>query len=360
MIRFIVLVFLIGNISATALMAQQDTFYIMKDIFPEEIDLQKSGEINIWDYTSLTSPYAIEKIFIPGDPSDPNNATDKIKTSNYFIQNVQLDKGDLYLISQQNVNPYIKDRVASINYTDPYPMWKQSLELGESEEYSNTIKMVFAAEKLPDEIWQYIPPSTKYLRLIIDLQGQIETDATGQIYTPGGFYNVNRQRKLEFRTINYELLKASGDWEDVTNQVKGLFPTTDQLSELHFLTPELRVPVVSVFLENEQQINTVEYGSINKPNIYINKDLSKKDIFIYPNPSYGDVRLNILNYPNGTYKIKVFNILGSVIWDKDIDLDTDKSFKLDLTHLKKGSYFYSLEDAKGNTLKSKKLVIIRS
>ncbi len=360
MIRYIIWVLLVLSISVNALMAQADTFYIMKDNFPEDIDLQKSGEINIWDYTSLKSPFAIEKIFIPADPSSSSEETDKIKTSNYFIQNVQSDKGDLYLISQQNVNPYIKDRVASINYSEPYPMWKQSLELGASEEYSNTIKMTFAAEKLPDEIWQFIPEATKYLRLIIDLQGQIETDASGQIYTPGGFYNVNRQRKLEFRTINYELLNSSGEWEDVTDLVEGLFPTTDQLSELHFLSPELRIPVVSVFLENEQQINTVEFSSINKPNVYINKDLSKKDIFIYPNPSYGDVRLNILNYPRGKYKIKVFNILGSVIWDKEIDLESAKSFKLDLTHLKKGSYFYSLEDAKGNTLKSKKLVIIRS
>ena len=360
MIRIIILLFFVAGFNNSMLSAQQDTFYIMKDIFPEEIDLQKSGEINIWDYTSLKSPYAIEKIIIPESESGNTDGLAQIKTSNYFIQNVKLDRDDLYLISQQNVNPYIKDKVASINYTEPYPMWKPSLELGTMEEYSNTIKMVFASDKLPDEIWQFIPESTKYLRLIIDLHGQIETDATGQIYTPGGFYNVSRQRKLEFRTINYELLTPSGDWEDVTAAVEGVFPTTDQLAEIHFLTPDLTVPVVSVFLENEQQINTVEFATKHKPNIYVNKDLSKKDIFVYPNPSYGDVRLNILNYPSGTYKIKVFNILGSIIWDKEINIDNEKSFKLDLTHLKKGSYFYSLEDKNGNTLKSKKLVIIRS
>ncbi len=59
---------------------------------------------------------------------------------------------------------------------------------------------------------------------------------------------------------------------------------------------------------------------------------------VYPNPSYGSLRLDISSWQGNPAKVKVFNILGQELMSKSIDIYSKGDFFLDLdfTELTKG------------------------
>jgi hypothetical protein len=84
----------------------------------------------------------------------------------------------------------------------------------------------------------------------------------------------------------------------------------------------------------------------------------KPDIFVYPNPSFGTVRFDLLNLPTGYYDLEIYNILGMLIRTERIFANGVKTLPLGLSRLKKGTYIYRLVDSQKNTIRSKRLVII--
>jgi len=69
--------------------------------------------------------------------------------------------------------------------------------------------------------------------------------------------------------------------------------------------------------------------------------------------------IEVNNFPEGAYTLKVKNILGEVKVEKTINFVATDYFPIDISNLRKGSYFYSLEDANGNTISTKRLIIIK-
>ena len=57
--------------------------------------------------------------------------------------------------------------------------------------------------------------------------------------------------------------------------------------------------------------------------------------------------------------MKIFNIVGKVVWKENYALSGNKSIKLQLEEFKKGTYLYSLLDSKGNTIGTKRLVVLK-
>ena len=88
---------------------------------------------------------------------------------------------------------------------------------------------------------------------------------------------------------------------------------------------------------------------------------NKPDIFAYPNPSYDVVRFQLSDLPNGKYQLKLFNILGVSVRDTFVEVDNRrKTIALDLSDLQRGTYLFRLQDAKGRTIKTKRVVLIQA
>lgn len=89
----------------------------------------------------------------------------------------------------------------------------------------------------------------------------------------------------------------------------------------------------------------------------INDIVSKiNDFVVYPNPSNGQINISFIS--NDDMNVKVFNILGSVVFEKKFNTNNSglQNIKLDLSSKDKGMYYIQLEN---NTNVMTKKVIIK-
>lgn len=71
--------------------------------------------------------------------------------------------------------------------------------------------------------------------------------------------------------------------------------------------------------------------------------LKTSDIKIYPNPSNGQFNIEIRNNTNDQITIKVFNILGSLVYHKNYSRETVITDQIDISRYAKGIYFLSVK-----------------
>jgi len=82
------------------------------------------------------------------------------------------------------------------------------------------------------------------------------------------------------------------------------------------------------------------------------------NMFVSPNPTYGHVLFFTENLKKDTYEIRVFNIIGIDLWKSSYLIRNDRTIEVDLGHLRKGTYFYSLKNSYGQIITTKRLVIL--
>lgn len=86
------------------------------------------------------------------------------------------------------------------------------------------------------------------------------------------------------------------------------------------------------------------------------KDATGEAAFeVYPNPNEGQFGLYFTNAENDAYSIEVGNILGQVVFSKELQIAGSYTLNLDLRKLDKGVYFIKVSNSEGGT--TKKIVI---
>ena len=87
-----------------------------------------------------------------------------------------------------------------------------------------------------------------------------------------------------------------------------------------------------MYAVNDNYLNTEKISSNNPPRI----NFGIRSIF--PNPSYGSLKLDISSWQGGNAKVKVYNVLGQEIFSESLDITSKGDFFLDLdfTELAKG------------------------
>jgi len=79
-----------------------------------------------------------------------------------------------------------------------------------------------------------------------------------------------------------------------------------------------------------------------------------------PNPSIGILEFAFKGAPADRYRIQVRNIVGQSLWEDSLYIDGKARLTADLTHLNRGTYFYTIFDSNGNPLLTQRLVFIRA
>ena len=82
-------------------------------------------------------------------------------------------------------------------------------------------------------------------------------------------------------------------------------------------------------------------------------------ISAFPNPAVDWVRFDCTNLPQEDYTLKIFNIIGKVVWKENYQLAGTRSIRVELDNFKKGTYLYSLSDKKGHIVGTKRLVVLK-
>jgi len=88
-------------------------------------------------------------------------------------------------------------------------------------------------------------------------------------------------------------------------------------------------------------------------------EISKIDIQefnIYPNPSNGILNLEISGAESQQYKVKIFDVFGSMVYTRVYTYGAAIKEQIDITNNPKGMYFISIENEKGVLLNRKIIV----
>lgn len=101
------------------------------------------------------------------------------------------------------------------------------------------------------------------------------------------------------------------------------------------------------------------YHSDTRIGRYTDCNYTDSFVYVFPNPTYGQVNARFNNYENGKYRFVLANIIGKTIWEQRLVVDYNgQTFKLSIPALSKGIYIYKIINEQGNIIQSRRLVII--
>jgi len=360
------------TVSNASLPAAGDTLRTAVFNLPNGFTVSPAGTDQSWDFSEVEVPFMREQVIRPASEGenmdqypDATSFINLVEVSETYYKTSESKYEILGFIGEDpagfgvqlatKFDPPIIDRRAPLNYPD--------VNLSESE-----VLQPIAWADLPtfitDSLGLEFTPDSIRLRVESNFTDQV--DAWGSLTIPGGTYEVLREKKIELRESFLDAKLGIGDfafWQDVTPFVNGLIPFfgKDTIIIYRFFDETSKEPIATLNVDDSgENITRIEY----KVNDFISNvrtiNSSKTDVYAYPNPAIEDVRFEFTNLPTGSYTLKIFNILGVAVYEQPYHrLSGNYTEKVDLSKLLKGTYLYSLVNAKGKAITTKRLMIIR-
>ena len=229
---------------------------------------------------------------------------------------------------------------------------------------TSNLNIPFSAAALPDSLFGGFNIDSLRVRIKTD---RIEAvDGWGNCNIPGGTYPVLRQKRTEYTTTNLDVKVPFLGWIDLSALIPGggqfgNFLGTDTTITYRFLSGTEKEEIAVATMSND--LSSVE--NVRFKNNMVTAVEDAKDapgtaaIQAFPNPAIEWVRFDCKNLPSDWYTLKIFNIVGKVVWVNGYELAGNKSIRLELQNFKKGTYLYSLVDSKGNVIGTKRLVVVK-
>jgi hypothetical protein len=221
-------------------------------------------------------------------------------------------------------------------HLEPPVPFVRYLEINDSWDYEGTLTVPSAQ-------------NGRETRFALTIHGEV--DAAGELFSPTARYEVIREQ----RDIELTFLPSGV----MTRHPEPGLPAGFITGRTYvFISTASAMPVATVMTDAMNQAKQVEYITHPWAGTVIQQLPRRPDVFVYPNPSFGNLRFDFLNLPSGYYDLEIYNILGSKIKTENLFINGTRTLPLDLTRLKKGTYIYRLVDSQKNTIRSKRLVII--
>lgn len=365
------LLFLIFQLTITGLFGQGqsinlslpqvgDIHFYKLDNLPDQLNLNFQNGRSSKNLSILSAPSAHEYSF---------KRIQESLYSNFFIgatlvsfdlwQNEKFYKkmgNGLFLIGEviksgrDRYNPLIK------TYTDPQPVYATSHTVNTQQEYLTKWEVVFNENELKN-----VNEETNAIyKLIVIEENEISVEDVGTLFLPRERFTDVISTVREVKS-SYQLLKStrSNEWDDVTDIIDQQdlpIRVSDSYKEVVFLNQEHKEWLAYIKSENgkvESALYKSDQTQVKLSNLYDNSNF-----FLYPNPTFGVVRLDFVNLPEETYFFEVYNIIGKKLWSQKYTVDGYTTVKEDLSFLNKGTYLYSLTNSHGEKLFTKRMAII--
>jgi hypothetical protein len=231
---------------------------------------------------------------------------------------------------------------------------------------TSNLNIPFSADALPDSLFGGLGGSIDSIRVRINTNRIEVVDGWGTCAIPGGNYPVLRQKRTDYTTTNLDVKVPFLGWIDLSALIPGGgqfgdFLGTDTTITYRFLSGTEKEAIAVATMSND--LSEVENIRFKDNKVTAVEDATDAPgsaaIQAFPNPAIEWVRFDCKNLPTDWYTLKIFNIVGKVVWVNGYELSGNKSIRLELQNFKKGTYLYSLVDSKGNVVGTKRLVVVK-
>ncbi|MCA0238558.1 MAG: T9SS type A sorting domain-containing protein [Bacteroidetes bacterium] len=360
------------TITASTFPVAGDTFRIAIDMNPTNIQaITPPGGNQLWDFSSLQIDQTNEVIYQPASAGvhsmsfpgaelvtiTPNAESYLNVTSTQFqslgYAGVAANSFGIQVLAKYS--PPITERKVPLNFFDLNP-----------QEFNLTLP--FSSDVLPDTLLSFLPIVPDSFRIRLTTNRTELTDGWGNCQIPGGNYEVLRIKRTDYISSGMDVKVPFLGWLDLSGLIGGggggtpigNFIGTDTIVSYHFLSGTEHQEIAAVTLSNDQ--SSVQSVQFKNNAIVANNEVDAPgaaNIQAFPNPAVERVRFDCTNLPSEEYTLKIFNIIGKVVWKQNYAISGNRSMTLELEDFRKGTYLYSLVDSKGNIIGTKRLVVLK-
>lgn len=354
------------------------TFPVVGDTFRYAVDLAPDGDnfitppggSQVWDFTNLDREQTFETVYLA-----PNAGT----------QNASFPGAELLVIGGNGESYYnvTNNKVELLGYAggDPANLGvnvlakfappiierRSPLMFFDINQQTSDLNLPFSTDALPDSLLANIPGAAfiDSIRVRINFQRLEVADGWGTLRIPGMNMpeQVLREKRTEYTTTALDVHSFLGWIPIPTGTGGGLlnFLGTDTTITYRYRSNTSKEELAVVTLNNEGSVaETVRFKNIgNLTPAPETEAPGAAGVQAFPNPAIQWVRFDCTNLPPDDYTLKIFNIVGKVVWKNTYNITGNRSIKVDLEDFKKGTYLYSLIDPKGVIIGTKRLVVVK-
>lgn len=244
---------------------------------------------------------------------------------------------------------------------------KSPLTFFDISQQSTDLSLPFSTEQLPDSLFQGFPKPDS-IRVRVNTQRLEVMDGFGTCQIPGGTYPVLRQKRTDYTTTAldaYISFPFPLGWVDIAQFLPpggglgGLLGTDTTVSFRFYSNTEKEEIAVATMSTDLSTVTSIRFKNLSSTPTIEPKITFAGGIQAFPNPAVEWVRFDCSNLTQGEYTLKIFNIIGKLVWQKNYTLGGTSSFRIELDNFKKGTYIYSLVDKQGNAVGTKRLVVLK-
>jgi hypothetical protein len=358
-----------------------DTFRYAVDLNPTNLDLiTPPGGNQQWDYSALKVSQTSQTLFLA--PSAGNNAASfpgaDLLIKNFgggeTYYNVTTSKVELMGFTGGAAVPFAPNAIG--RYNPALVDRRAPLDYGNATVQVSNLTIPFAVSDLPpffDSLLAGIPGGQfiDSVRVKVRFDQADTVDAWGSLKIPGltGPVPVLREKLVEKNTTTMEarITVPFPFWIDITGFLGGSgfgdLLGSDSTITYRFLSDVHKEELVSVTANFAlDTIQTVRFKnipqSVSAPEIGAEAP-GTASVQAVPNPAIDWVRFECVNLPNDEYTLKIFNIVGKVVWKETFQTAGKRIITVDLENFNKGTYLYSLVNRKGDIIGTKRLVVVK-
>lgn len=259
------------------------------------------------------------------------------------------------------------DISSGIRYNGKNIALRSSMEFGDSYMDEYAINFKESSDKMPDEIKQYLVNfGADSVEVELGFNTMTTIDGYGVLGLPKEKLDVLRANKSSIVTPIFSAKLPFFGWTAIDLNT---IPQLEQYSEFfaprtidlyEFYSEKYSGPTATVTLQRDSMDNITPTQILYATDQTVpTQDIkvTQKEISVFPNPTYGNIEINLSNYPADKYYLEIYNIIGKKIQRIDFKNDEPR-LKTDLSHLQKGTYLYSIFNGKGKKLTTRRLVIM--
>jgi Secretion system C-terminal sorting domain len=347
-----------------------DTLRYATDVSPSGINpATPPGGNQVWDFSSLNAEAKDNDIFLPATAGSNSAAfpgaelliKGAIGTESYY--NVAANRVELMGFAGALQDFF--DLKVTARYSPAVVERRSPMNFFDITQQSSNLTLPFSAKELPDAVFAASPVKPDSIRVRVNTQRLEVVDGWGACKIPGGQFQVLRQKRTVYTTTNLDVKVPILGWLDVSQLAGaglGNLVGTDTTVSYHFFNNAAKEEIAAVTMNNQQSSAVsarFKYLEISPVEDILDFAPGTANIQASPNPAVEYVRFSCTNLPEGRYTLKIFNIIGRVVWRDNYDISGSRSIRVELDKFKKGTYLYSLIDQKGNTIGTKRLVVLK-
>ncbi len=339
------------------------------------------GENQQWDFSNLKGTQNTQTVFLPASTGTHaptfSGADLLVKTfgggeSYYNVTNTQFEF--MGFIGGAAAIPFAP--TAAGRYSPALVERRAPLNYGAIHSQTTNLTIPFAVSDLPpffDSILANIPGAQfiDSVRVRVRVQNADTVDAWGGLKIPNAkdFIPVLRQKRVN-KTQNFIEARLGGTfpiWVDITALLGatplGGFTGADSSVIYRFFGNGYKEELLTITANfTGDTVRTVRFKSLpltSSVTLDLEDAPGTANVQALPNPAVDKVRFECTNLPNDEYTLKIFNLVGKVVWKETFQASGKRTIRLDLDDFSKGTYLYSLSNRKGEIISTKRLIILK-